>query len=377
MKMFHEWSPRERFRCGNVISGASAGDRANMSDEDPMEKIDIVLPWVDGADPRWREEKNRYAAAEGEPGVAADADTCGDCRYRDFGLLRYWFRSVERFAPWADRIFFVTCGQKPEWLDESNPRLRLVDHRDYIPAEYLPTFHSDTIELNLFRIPDLAERFVLFNDDVFLLRPVPPEFFFRKGLPVLPCEFGVPFWLGCNNISRIALNNTGVLKSSMAIDRQVRKHWRKFFGVGALGFRRAMKNLAAYAVNHTVFLGSFGHLAQPHLKSTFAEIWRRHPELMDRVSRRRFRSDDGVNHWLACGWNMLEGRFSPMREERRGVNLNLEARSLALTCETIDRQRAPQVCINDTNDCETPAEFYGEVARSLERLLPERSSFEK
>ncbi len=90
-----------------------------------------------------------------------DEDANADCRYRDYGLLRYWFRSVERFAPWVNRMFFVTCGQKPEWLDENNPRLRLVNHADYIPAACLPTFQSNTIELNLHRIPDLSERFVL------------------------------------------------------------------------------------------------------------------------------------------------------------------------------------------------------------------------
>ena len=76
-------------------------------------------------------------------------------------------------------MFFVTCGQKPDWLDETNPKLRLINHAAYIPSEYFPTFHSDTIELNLHRIPDLSERFVLFNDDMFLLRPSTPDQFFR------------------------------------------------------------------------------------------------------------------------------------------------------------------------------------------------------
>lgn len=56
-------------------------------------------------------------------------------------------------------------GQKPERLNENHPKLVLMNHKDYIPSDYLPTFNSQTIKLNLHRIPDLSEKFVLFIDD--------------------------------------------------------------------------------------------------------------------------------------------------------------------------------------------------------------------
>ena len=339
-----------------------------------METIDFVLPWVDGQDPRWQAEKHRY---EGVETAAAGGDANQSCRYRDFGLLRYWFRSVERFAPWVNRIYFVTCGQKPEWLDESNPKLKLVDHRDYIPAEYLPTFNSNTIELNLFRIEDLSEHFVLFNDDTFLLRPVAPEFFFKNGDPVLPCSLGIPVWLGYNNASRVVLNNSGLLNSCMNAERQVRKHWTKFFNVRALGFLRAMKNLMAISANRTVIFGSFGHLPQPHLKSTFGEIWSRKGDILDHVSRRRFRSDDCLNHWLACGWNMLNGRFYPAQARRRGMSVHLADDTVDAVCRNIMGQSCPEICINDTENCGNIYDLFEKTAAAFETLLPEKSSFEK
>ena len=45
-------------------------------------------------------------------------------------------------------------------------------HEDYLPDEYRPAFSSHPIELNLHRIKGLSERFVYFNDDMYLLRPV-------------------------------------------------------------------------------------------------------------------------------------------------------------------------------------------------------------
>ena len=338
-----------------------------------MEKIDFVLPWVDGQDPQWQAEKRRYSAVES--GAKGDANK--DCRYRDFGMLRYWFRSVEKFAPWVNNIYFVTCGQKPEWLDESNPRLRLVNHCDYIPQEYLPTFNSNTIELNLFRIEDLSEHFVLFNDDTFLLRPLKPEFFFRNGDPVLPCSLANPSWLGYNNPSRVVINNSGVLSYSMDVERQVWKHWNKFFNIRALGLLRAVKNLLCISVNHGVIFGSFGHLPQPHLKSAFAEIWERKAEIMDSVSRRRFRSDDCVSHWLACGWNMLNGRFCPDQARRRGTSVHLDEKTVDTVCRMIRNRSCPEICINDTENCENIYELFEETAKAFEAVLPEKSSFEK
>ena len=341
-----------------------------------MERIDFVLAWVDGADPAWLAEKRRYESG-GTVESRADGEANAECRYRDSGLLKYWFRAVEKFAPWVNHVFFVTCGQKPDWLDESSPKLRLVNHADYIPAEYLPTFHSDTIELNLYRMDDLSERFVLFNDDMFLLRPVDPEFFFRNGMPVIPCDLGMPRWIGCSNISRVVVNNGGVLKLGLDVERLVWKNIWKFADVRALGFVRAAKNVVSFAVNRMWIPGTFGHLPMAHLKSTFEEIWRSQPKVMEKTSRSRFRIDDGVNHWLASAWNIVSGRFLPANEKRRGEFVTFDEKTLAGVCDIVRRQSCPQLCLNDRGDDVTPESCFVEIARAFEEILPEKSSFEK
>ena len=141
-----------------------------------MEKIDFVIIWVDGGDPEWQAEKSKYQSD------TENTDT-RSIRYRDWDNLQYWFRAVEKYAPWVNKIHFVTWGHLPSWLDTTNPKLNIVNHKDYIPPEYLPTFSSHTIELNLHRIEGLAEQFVYFNDDMFLNKPVRPDDFFKNGLP--------------------------------------------------------------------------------------------------------------------------------------------------------------------------------------------------
>jgi hypothetical protein len=118
--------------------------------------------------------------------MGIDEPDAGDDRYRDMRILKYWFRAVEKYAPWVNRIHFVTWGHLPDWLNTQHPKLHIVSHKDYIPEEYLPTFSSHPIELNFHRIPGLSEHFVYFNDDTFLNSTITPDFFFRKGKP---CDF--------------------------------------------------------------------------------------------------------------------------------------------------------------------------------------------
>ena len=121
--------------------------------------IDFVLLWVDGNDPAWRKEKAKYSPES----ALADAEE----RYRDWGLLPFLFRGMEKFAPWFRKIHFVTWGHLPEWLNTENEKLHIVRHEDYLPKEALPLFNSSALEIGLHRIPGLSDKFVYFNDDTF------------------------------------------------------------------------------------------------------------------------------------------------------------------------------------------------------------------
>ena len=140
-----------------------------------MEKIDFIITWVDGNDPVWRLEKAKY-----ETQIKGDSR---ESRYREWETLRYWFRSIEVNAPWVNKVFFVTCGHLPQWLNTDCSKLVVIKHSDYIPEQYLPTFSSRAIDMNFHRIKQLSEHFVYFNDDMFLIAPTKPEDFFKKGLP--------------------------------------------------------------------------------------------------------------------------------------------------------------------------------------------------
>lgn len=145
-------------------------------------KIDFVITWVDGADPIWYKEKLETLKKQGK--AAEEMIDNSTSRYRDWDILKYWFRGVEKFAPWVNQIHFVTYGHVPDWLNEKHSKLHIVKHEDFIPQEFRPTFSSHPIEWNFQRIEGLTENFVYFNDDMFLIKKVSPEDFFRDERPV-------------------------------------------------------------------------------------------------------------------------------------------------------------------------------------------------
>ena len=88
-------------------------------------KIDFVVTWVDGADPKWLKEKSEYEKLEGNKESKTFQNWLNsDCRYRDWDTMKYWFRAIEKYAPWVNNIYFITWGHIPEWLDLSNPKLK-------------------------------------------------------------------------------------------------------------------------------------------------------------------------------------------------------------------------------------------------------------
>ncbi|MER5060091.1 glycosyl transferase, partial [Providencia stuartii] len=141
-----------------------------------MDKIDFVIPWVDHNDHLWQKDFKQYNTNNKEEDSSFE-------RYRDWGLLKYWFRGVENNAPWVNKIHFITYGHYPDWLNINHPKINIVRHDSYIPSKYLPVFSSHPIEIFINRIPNLSDKFVYFNDDMYLINKVEQTDFFINDKP--------------------------------------------------------------------------------------------------------------------------------------------------------------------------------------------------
>ncbi len=329
-----------------------------------MNKIDFVLTWVDGADSEWQAERRKYNPARGADDSAA--------RYRDWDNLQYWFRGVEKFAPWVNRIYFVTCGHVPEWLDLTHPKLKLVKHSDYMKAEYLPTFNINSIELNFHRIPELSDRFVYFNDDMFLLKGVSEEDFFKNGLPRDCCiETALVQDDIRNPFAAMLMNDAALVNMHYSKHDVLRKHWRKWFSP-SYG-KMALRNFLMLPYRDFSSF-KYTHLPSAFLKSTYEQLWKEEGEILDEICRNRFRTSFDVNQYVFKYWQYMEGKFIPQSPGvGRFYTIGMHDEQIH---SVIRGQQCKMICINDTADVGDFEEQKRRIIQSFESILPEKSSFE-
>lgn len=330
------------------------------------EDIDIIVTWVDMNDPEWQTEFEKYSSASGnEPNGVIDV------RFRDYGLLKYWFRGIEKFAPWVRKIHFVTSGQKPEWLDESHPRLNLVSHKEFIPSEFLPTYNSVVIERYFHRIPGLADKFVYFNDDFYMLRPVPKERFFQNGLP---CDIAVfqynPTW---SQWYKTLKNNIRLIEGHFDKKQVFSKHKEKWLSEEYDG--KDWLNRLSLPFNRFTTL-RVHHNAQPYLKSTFEHVWKNVGEELKETSGNRFRSSTDYSPELFRTWQICEGNFTPYNTYKDTKMFPLMVKP-GQAIKAIRNQEYSLVCLNDNKRIRNYEALMEEIKSAFESILPVKSGYEK
>lgn len=333
-----------------------------------MEKIDFVITWVDDSDPAWLREKEYYLKLE-QGQFFKDASAS---RYRDWDNLRYWFRGVEKCAPWVNKIYFITWGHIPSWLNLDNPKLIIVNHKDFIPSEYLPTFSINTIENNFHRIKGLSETFVYFNDDVFLIKQVKPTDFFKRHKPVDAAVLNVHCYSKSETLLMTPIVDIGIINEHFKIREVLKKDLFKWFY--PLYGKDIVQNLILS------FCPRFPGMKQPHLaasllKSTYKEIWDKEYETLNNTCLNRFRCTTDVNQWLFREWQLAAGNFVPQKEKKGKsfvIKNNIEA-----VKRYMKQRKGKIVCINDADLTEEQFEMYKkEINTVFEELFPEKSEYE-
>lgn len=333
--------------------------------KDWRNNMDFVIAWVDGNDKNWIKDKNKYLPDE--------TQDVGESRYRDWELLKFWFRGVEKFAPWVEHIYFVTYGHIPEWLNVNHPKIKVIRHEEFIPKQYLPTFNSHTIELNLHRIKGLSEEFVYFNDDMFLTSHVKPEYFFKNGIP---CDEFIlnPVYFAPSSAGAYNGNNLEIINSNFSFKKMKPKYpfWKIYFP--SYGIRNLYRNITLSQWPwYPGFL--YNHLPTSFLKSTFEEVWHKEEDTLSDTCIDKFRSKRNVNQWLFKYWQLASGNFYP-RNPEHGKVFHLKAKTPNKMLHAISYGEYKVICINDTAKTKNFEQQKEAVTNAFLKLLPDKCSFE-
>ncbi|MDR1810201.1 MAG: Stealth CR1 domain-containing protein [Prevotella sp.] len=308
--------------------------------------VDLVYLWVDGSDPEWLARKNAFIGI-------ADADGYANCkgRYTNNDELKFSLRSVEKHASWLRKIFIVTDGQTPEWLNTSHPKIQLIDHRQIMPKEALPCYNSMVLECFLYKIPDLSEHFLYANDDMLFNADLTPDFFYAKdGWPIVRLK-RKPFgkW---------------------------RYRWKHFKGKEIDGYRKIIYAMASLVEQKfgKFYSGIPHHNIDAYLKTDYQEaVEHVFKENVEASLHHHVRQDDDFER-AAFLYYALAIKHAHLKHVERSESYLIGAHRT--NYEEIFGQCSPKLfCINDS-------EFVSDADRLraklfLWALFPDKSAFEK
>lgn len=309
--------------------------------------VDLVYLWVDGNDPVWQAKHNAFI---GKTEESSPINCKG--RYANNDELKYSLRSVETYAPWIRTIFIVTDNQVPEWLDISNAKVKIIDHKDIMPAESLPCFNSALIEHFLYKIPGLAEHFLLANDDMYLNKAVTvDDFFTKEGFPIIRLgrrPFRKFRWFWRVNVRKKPLKNYSftIARASQLVDDK--------YGVYYTGMPH--HNIDSYLKS------DMQRVVEDYFRDEFVAN-----------NKNRMRSNDDIQRIL-FSYTALALKRGKLRYVTRKESMHVEIQK-ERHYRRLEKFRPMFFCMNDSEyakdeDRKTAKEY-------LERRFPDKSEFEK
>lgn len=298
--------------------------------------IDVVFTWVNKDDPIW---VNKWNAIFPENNFDPD-------RYSSRDELKYSLRSICKFLPWFRKIYIVSNCNPPDWLTNWH-RIEWISHEKIFPeCSVLPTFNSHAIEACLHRIPGLSEKFIYFNDDVFLNQPCYyKDFFDLQGRSIANLEsYGMVFEDGAYDVTRdylsASLNSSRVISKVAPTYKATRLH------------------------RHT-----------PHaLKKEVLEVLNsKFPEMFSKTRAARLRTPDDINvtsfmyhHYALASGEAVVGDFLSLIVRPSNVSRVRDSRV----------RKYKFLCFNDGGGSSESDGFSNEFKRFVLRTYPMLSSFE-
>ena len=293
--------------------------------------MDIVITYVDGNDPAWKQDYEKYTNV---PVLQK--------RFRDWGTLKYLLRGVENRMPFIRNVYLVVShpSQVPQWADTEN--LKIVLHSDIIPQQYLPVFNCNPIEMHLHRIPGLDEEFLYFNDDMFPVGNCRPEDFFRDGKPVIGYY---KHYFASGMYKKICRNS----------DRAARK---------ALGMKSAW------------YFTRPQHICSPMLKSECEKVYQILEADVLKTTSERVRTENDLNQYLFLDYMNYQGKV--VHDKISNKHFSVAIASADKLREFLLNPTRNLVCINDVRLSESRYEsLRSAVHEAFEAAFPNKSKYEK
>ena len=243
-----------------------------------MEKIDAVITWVDGSEPNYQRKLKEYLT---------DKNTLKR-QYFQANEINLCVASIVKYAPFIRKIFIVTDKQRPN-LDSIKhlvtlDKVEIIDHEEIFREnkDCLPTFNIRSIDALLFKIKNLSDKFIYFNDDMFLVKETSQEDWFINNKAVLTGVWAKTY-------------NKQVVKT---ISHRI----KKFLNVRP-SFNAAQSKAANIVGFYDKYFKSY-HCGRPQIKSVIKNFYDKNPERLKNQIRPKFRDGRQYMPYSLC-WHLL------------------------------------------------------------------------
>lgn len=256
-----------------------------------MEKIDAVITWVDGSDLKYQLKHQGLLKKRGD----------FKKQYMQADEIDFCVLSIIKNAPFVRKIFIVTDGQTPDLIETkrlaSLDKIKIVDHKEVFSGleEFLPTFNIRSIDAVLYKIKDLSEKFIYFNDDMFLIKKSRPNDWFVNDRAVL-----IGSWAKTYNLQPLK-KISQLFKSALKL--------RPSYN----GAQSKAANIAGF---NKKYFKSY-HSGRPQMKSIIKNFYDNNPEILKRQLSYRFRNNKQYMPYSLC-WHLLikEGQYESANKNR-------------------------------------------------------------
>ena len=243
-----------------------------------MEKIDAVITWVDGSEPNYKlklEEnlKNKKIINR---------------QYTQANEIDFCVASIIKFAPFVRKIFIVTDKQKPRFSGirhmVSLEKIEIIDHEEIFRdnLDCMPSFNIRSIDALLFKIKNLSDKFIYFNDDMFLIKETTKEDWFKDNKAVLTGSWAKTY-------------NKQLIKT---ISHKI----KNLLNIRP-SFNAAQSKAANIAGFHNRYFKSF-HCGRPQIKSVIKDFYDKNPQRLTNQIRYKFRDGRQYIPYSLC-WHLL------------------------------------------------------------------------
>ena len=274
-----------------------------------MNNIDAVISWVDGSEEEYQKKIKKHL-----PTFANYKK-----QYLQVNEIEYCVKSIIRFAPFIRKILIVTDNQTPSFngIEELilSKKVRIVDHKEIFKGyeEHLPTFNPRSIDALLYRIDGLAERFVYFNDDMFLINEIKEEDWFINNKAVL-----IGRWTNSYRINPIKV---------------LSGNFKKLFSLRP-SFNAAQSMSANISGFKKKYFKSF-HTARPQVKSQIRNYYNKNPEVLKKQISYKFRNSNQYMPYSLCWHLLIKDKQAEIKTEKEFMEIKKARRLNGYQIESI------------------------------------------